>query len=143
MKHCGKCKTEKPLSDFSKKKSGHQAWCKPCLSEHNKAKYHSDPKRRELIRQHAKKNQQIIQEKLFSYLQSHPCVQCGETNILTLQFDHLSNKEFEVADNTLRRGWSSLEKELGKCQVLCANCHSIKTAHQLGNWKLKWLARRD
>lgn len=35
MKYCGKCQTEKPLTDFSKRKlskDGLQIWCRTCLN---------------------------------------------------------------------------------------------------------------
>lgn len=30
MKTCGKCQTEKPFADFSKRGEGYQSWCKKC-----------------------------------------------------------------------------------------------------------------
>ena len=62
------------------------------------------------------------------YLSSHPCVDCGETDPVVLDFDHQGNKELEIA-NTISRGWSieRIAKEMMKCQVRCANCHRRKT----------------
>lgn len=41
-----------------------------------------------------------------------------------LEFHHLdaSKKEFQIS-GAHSRSWSSLEKELDKCILLCANCH--------------------
>jgi hypothetical protein len=34
MKTCGNCKREMPLENFSRMKSGHQRYCKRCMSEY-------------------------------------------------------------------------------------------------------------
>ena len=144
MKNCTKCKTDKPLTEFSPRgdnKAKLNAWCKICLNSHNKVRYSKNPERKALFKKHRAIQKANIEQKLFDYLSSHPCVQCGESNILTLQFDHLHSKDFELSKNVMRRGWDSISKEIEKCQILCANCHSIKSAAQSNSWKLKWLAR--
>lgn len=61
------------------------------------------------------------------------CVQCGyKSNAKALQFDHLdprtkSNKvSFYVQRGRIEQTWT----EIAKCQVLCANCHSIKSFNE-------------
>lgn len=143
MKHCNKCDTTKSLDQFHRRGDKHKAWCKPCANAHNRERYEKDPARKALIRKHNKKNRLNNQKKLFQYLSKSKCASCGETNILTLQFDHLNNKKFEIGNQSNYLSWKTLKKEIDKCQVLCANCHSIKTATTNNNWKLKWLAQSD
>lgn len=51
------------------------------------------------------------------------CSKCGNDNIFVLEFHHLCDKNFGI--NKIRNGrWSLLEKEMKKCVLLCANCHS-------------------
>lgn len=144
MKFCNKCKISKPFSEFSRRGKGYQSWCKLCNSTHHKDRWKKDPSRRDKLKQWTEANKLRTQEFVFSYLQENPCYKCGETNPLVLQFDHIQNKEFEIG-LVVTQGYSidRIKVEIEKCQVLCANCHSIKTAHQLGNWKLKWLARSE
>lgn len=141
MKFCNKCKTSKPLTEFHKRKDGHQPWCKICKKSHDHQTYKTRPERQAALKQSIEKQRSIAEQFIVEYLQSHPCP-CGEANILTLQFDHLRDKEFEIS-MALIKGYalSKLKSEIEKCQVLCANCHSIKSASQLNSWKLKWLAR--
>lgn len=71
---------------------------------------------------------------LYNYLSTHPCVDCGETDIRVLDFDHIDtvNKKANISQLISRTNWKHLKKEIAKCEVRCANCHRIKTAKQLG-----------
>jgi hypothetical protein len=143
MKFCNKCKTSKPLVEFFKRGQGHQPWCKSCKKEHDHKTYKTKPHRRQALKDSTKKYRAAAEAHVVNHLKSNPCP-CGETNILTLQFDHLRDKEFEIS-LAVMQGYSltRIKSEIEKCQVLCANCHSIKSANQLDSWKLKWLAASD
>lgn len=71
--------------------------------------------------------------RLWNYLLSHPCVDCGENNPIVLEFDHIKgNKLLTLAKMVTKYSWKNLEQEINKCEVRCANCHRIKTAKQRG-----------
>lgn len=75
---------------------------------------------------HKKRNKSFIAE----YLKLHPCIDCGNNNIIVLDFDHLdaSIKITEVS-YMVNSGWSleNIIKEIAKCEVVCSNCHRIRT----------------
>lgn len=140
MKYCTKCNKSKDLSEFrpnSRKKDGYQHYCIECDKEYQKEWYKANSekaKRRAKI--HNKVNIKRNKDFIIDYLKKNPCAHCGESDIVVLEFDHLSNKEYGIA--TLAN--SSLEKiktEISKCQVLCANCHKRKTAKDFNWYKLK------
>ena len=75
------------------------------------------------------------------YLLNHPCVDCGEKDILVLQFDHRDRKMKEGEIRRIIQAGAPLEKvinEIKKCDIRCANCHRRKTEKENQSWKLKY-----
>ena len=60
---------------------------------------------------------------------SSPCVDCHEFFIaLAMDFDHLKDKKRDVS-SLVRSGASidTINAEIAKCELVCANCHRIRT----------------
>jgi len=72
------------------------------------------------------------------YLKSHPCVDCSESDIVVLDFDHLRDKSYAISYLIKEGLLDKLKIEIGKCEVRCANCHRRKTARESGNWRLEF-----
>ena len=138
---CSTCKEELSENCFSwknKEKKTKNSICKKCHSEYRKKHYRRNETK---YKEKAKKNNTLYKKRnqqfLVSYLKEHPCVDCGESNILVLEFDHQENKEECISkivgsSHSLNR----LKEEIEKCKVRCANCHRIKTAKEQGYYKL-------
>lgn len=61
------------------------------------------------------------------YKKQQKCIQCNNNDFRVLQFDHLGNKMFNLGEASKRgMALAKIKKEIAKCQILCANCHSIK-----------------
>lgn len=75
------------------------------------------------------KRRKELSQYVEAYLTAHPCVDCGESDPIVLQFDHV--RGVKVNDiRGLRRigvGLKALMDEITKCDVRCANCHQRKT----------------
>lgn len=69
---------------------------------------------------------------LLDYLREHPCVDCGESDPVVLEFDHLFEKSFTIADGLKSRSWEAVMAEIQKCEVVCVNCHRRRTAARGG-----------
>jgi hypothetical protein len=55
---------------------------------------------------------------------------CGyNESAVALDFDHLPefDKLFTIGNNA-HRSWAAIEAEIAKCEVVCANCHRVRTA---------------
>ncbi len=142
MKKCTKCKKNKEanLDNFPPKGKYLGSWCRICLKDYHSELYKRDPERKKALLARNEKAEEDLKKKVMDYLKDHPCVKCGESNPIVLDFDHLRDKEFEIARAVMDvYSWKTVSKEIEKCQVLCANCHRIKTAEQLNTWKFKYL----
>jgi hypothetical protein len=67
---------------------------------------------------------------LLAFFVEHPCIDCGETDPVVLEFDHLSDKCFDVGQALPYRNWEAILAEIRKCDVVCANCHRRRTARR-------------
>jgi hypothetical protein len=70
---------------------------------------------------------------LLDFFSKHPCVDCGETDPLVLEFDHIGTKEFGIGAELRSRNWQAILREIDKCEAVCANCHRRRTARRGGS----------
>lgn len=142
MKTCNRCKIEKPLTEFNKKReSGVQPYCKPCQGEYQREFYEDTRLDTQAnIYKNRKIRKKSIHQFLGDFYSSNPCVDCGEDDILVLEFDHVIGKEFGL--NLAIRDAVSIERikeELTKGEVRCCNCHRRLTSHQQNSWRVKYV----
>jgi hypothetical protein len=128
-KICTKCKRElltEPVSYFGHNKDAKDGWnweCKECkrtyLREYSKT--HKE--------QHKERNSRSrgrLRNFVVEYLLAHPCVDCGEDDIVVLDFDHRNSSQKEKCiSQVFASCWSikKLSAEISKCDIRCANCH--------------------
>lgn len=65
---------------------------------------------------------------IFSYFKDNPCVDCGESDPLVLDFDHIDGKNDNIS-NMIRdsKPLHRILKEMDLCVVRCSNCHRKRT----------------
>lgn len=68
---------------------------------------------------------------ILEYKSTHPCIDCGESDPVCLQFDHRdpSQKEGE-AHEWLKWKMERILAEMAKCDIRCANCHLKRHARE-------------
>jgi hypothetical protein len=64
----------------------------------------------------------------------HPCTDCGESDPVVLEFDHLDagTKSFNIGQALPHRNWESILEEIEKCEVVCRNCHRRRESRRSG-----------
>lgn len=137
LKRCSVCKKlkdpEDPEDGFNRnkaRKDGFQTHCRSCSHRKFRRYYEKNIEEHRktctaIHKRHAGENKQRILE----YLLSHPCVDCGETDPVVLEFDHVRGVKSSNVVKLAHGGysWSRIEKEIGKCEIRCANCHRRRT----------------
>ena len=126
------CKEEKEVDCFSHKGAGRQAECKVCRAAYTKQHY-LDNKDVYIARATLRKAKLLpeIQDKLRA-IKSQPCTDCGQVfPEECMDFDHIAdNKVADVSELTKNLCWSKIEEEISKCELVCSNCHRIRTARR-------------
>lgn len=63
------------------------------------------------------------------YLRGHPCIDCGNSDVRVLEFDHVRGKKIDRVSKMARDASSISQflEEIDKCEIRCANCHRIVT----------------
>ena len=116
--------------------SGRQGYCRECQSA-----WYRDHRTAHIANVNANSRRYRARNAGFvlEFLATHPCVDCGETDVTVLEFDHRGDKTSTVS--ALKWGSATLEEiavEISRCDVRCVNCHFRKTAEQFG-----WRKARD
>ena len=135
--HCGEWKDEEEFNWRYKSLGVRHPTCRTCAHSFNKDYYEGDAKERHLqqVKERTEAAREVAREYVIQYLLTHPCAECGETDIRALEFHH---REAETKDMTITRmvtgGWSikRIQIEISKCAILCASCHRKLTADERG-----------
>lgn len=142
---CTECGEEKPPEAFSwrKKNVRRHRRCKECHRRYNREHYQTNKEDyRPRYAKRKKRHQEVLKEFIGGWLTSHECVDCGETDIRVLEFDHREKKNFNIAQAVHKCiALRTLKNEISKCEVRCANCHRRKTSIEQGWWKSRYGTR--
>lgn len=133
---CYRCGEVKPAEAFSwrrRERGQRDSFCRPCRKAYGREHYLAN--RTRYIEQARVQTQKLQLERtkyLIEYFVTHPCVDCGESDPVVLEFDHLRDKAFDIGQGLARRRWAAVLAEIEKCEVVCANCHRRRTARRRG-----------
>lgn len=123
MKQCSKCNKEKEFFEFAKKGQGYSIDCKSCHREYAKLHY----QRNKAYYIQKSKNAMHRKIEYITKLREQPCLDCNKSfPYYVMQFDHIGEKSYNVTQ-LVTNSWNKLLKEIEKCEIVCANCHAIRT----------------
>lgn len=132
---CARCHLDKPITEYTwnRRKGRYDNYCRPCRAEYGRQHYLQN-RERYIRNAHRRRDRETARRMdiLVEFLLEHPCVDCGETDVVVLEFDHLRDKMFNVSHGVRTRRWDAVLNEIKKCEVVCANCHRRRTAERGG-----------
>lgn len=125
---CPKCNKDKEFSANAGRSNGRGVYCKECQKAHQHAWYLRH-KADQLLRVRDR------QQRLSKWIESEknkPCKDCGGTfPSCCMDFDHVrGKKKFNLSMASRTNSISAIKAELSKCEVVCANCHRIRTKNR-------------
>ena len=139
-KKCSKCKELKNKTEFwesTYSRDGLQAYCKVCGKQTTYKHYKENKDRLTRLNKKSRLQRVLLKRNfVISLLQENCCVECSESDIRVLDFDHIDKTtklrgiSQMIWDNTPL--WK-LKEEIEKCEVRCSNCHRKRTFEQF-NW---------
>lgn len=71
-----------------------------------------------------------LQEFVRQYKNANPCKDCGRNfPYYVMDFDHCKGKKTNNINEITKRNLSfaKLQNELKKCELVCSNCHRVRT----------------
>src|SRR5438128_424151 len=125
MKKCPRCQEFKALSEFGNNRTrpdGLQVQCRPCLKQiqHDWYQRHKTVHYKNILQRRRAKSAEIL-EHIGDYFKTHPCVDCGESDPVVLDFDHVRGEKCFSIGTRWSQGysWEYLLHEIEKCEVRC------------------------
>ena len=129
--YCSRCRREKEFSANAGRKNGRGVYCKDCQREHQHNWYLRHKKAQ--IGRVASRHKRI--QGLVRQAKNRPCKDCGGVfPACCMDFDHVKGlKKFGLSNAHRRFSIEKIEQEIKKCEVVCSNCHRIRTERRLGS----------
>lgn len=112
--------------------------CEDKKKEYRKEHYKNNKKQYRRWAKSAKNRGRIKKRKFIArYSRLKGCMDCGVKDHRVLHFDHRpdENKKRNISRMVGENyGMETLKEEIRKCDVVCANCHLIRTYSRNPNW---------
>lgn len=128
-KRCSRCKEQFPLSSFYKnnsRKDGLGSQCRACTNLSSKEHYR---RHKPDYLQRNKRTRRRQRTAILDIKSSSPCTDCGQKfHPFIMEFDHREpeTKVFPIGRLGGRIG-KQIRDEMKKCDLVCANCHKLRT----------------
>lgn len=135
-KLCPACSIVKTSDQFGlnrAKPDGKQTQCRQCRKATNR-KYYERTKEVHNPSRHARREREKarVRDYVLSVLLREFCVDCGTSDVRVLEFDHVTDGKLFNISEAAAKGYSNqaIAEEIKKCEVVCANCHRIRTGER-------------
>jgi hypothetical protein len=125
MKKCSKCAMTLDLSNFHYNKGKPRSRCKMCMREDLREHYQRN-KLDYAVR--SKEVRYRLRQFIKTLKETTPCADCGVFYpSYVMDFDHKFDKRALVSEMVSMGSMKKLKEEIAKCDIVCSNCHRIRT----------------
>lgn len=131
-KTCTLCGCTKSIEDFAWRTKGvrRQSSCKDCQKAYSSANYARNKEKRKKRTLEYKKEQRALMRLEKS---GKPCADCGQVfPYVCMDYDHLDSDEKRGLVCLMVSSPNKRQEEIAKCDLVCANCHRIRSAKRAG-----------
>lgn len=137
VKRCPRCERDLHLEAFDFRDAARtrpQSYCRDCAKAAWRDWYSRDVNRERHCQLVGKRRRARIKRhrEMIRSIKQQPCADCRRTfPPEAMDFDHIGEKRIEVSRLVYVAGTAALLAEIEKCEVVCANCHRIRTMRRL------------
>jgi hypothetical protein len=128
LRLCAMCGLWKGQSEFHNSRTGQFSYCRECRLAYDRRYYHERGKAARLAHRHARAME--ARAWMAAIKEGVACADCGQMfPVWVMHWDHLPGYEklASISDMVRSRSRTITVAELAKCQLVCANCHAIRT----------------
>lgn len=132
VKICTACGVLKAREEYYKKGDRIHSKCIPCHKAYYASEYRNKPARRVTVRKAQTKYRKNTVSFIRELKDNKECMDCKLTYPhYVLDFDHRPDEQklVNISSIASRKNWTKdkVLAEIAKCDLVCANCHRIRT----------------
>lgn len=141
LKKCVICGLEKDINLFAHWRKA----CRECLNakkryQRGRGELKDEPREQNAARSrtwYAKHRDEVLDDSARRYeenkqkvwkIKEGPCVDCKQTfHPCVMEFDHVKPGKVNKVSSLMRCSMKTILEEIEKCELVCSNCHSLRT----------------
>lgn len=137
MRQCTKCGQELGDDELSRQDRGdgrrHNS-CRACRRSYRRAWYEKNAAAQKAAVAARRAERRSINNAIVAAAKDTPCVDCGRRfPPEAMDFDHVApQKRWNIGTAKTYVSETELRAEIATCEVVCANCHRVRTAVRAG-----------
>jgi hypothetical protein len=121
------------MTAFIVRRNGqHYSYCKICRKKYMRKHYQQN---KQYYIDKAAESKRVLQDEVRKLKSDTPCIDCKQIYpYYVMDFDHKRDKLDSVSRMTNSGLRKKVYEEIEKCDLVCANCHRIRTFDRLNNF---------
>lgn len=129
-KVCTVCKEARPLGEFATRPGAtrKQSWCRTCKQAYDRDWYQRNKEQHKANVAVISRRRRAALSALIVQAKARPSADCGRTYPhYVMDFDHVRGTKLANVSEMRNGTVKAMQAEIEKCEVVCANCHRIRS----------------